>query len=308
MASTVRGHVFVPQDTRAGGYPKYPGDGWVGEVYLNLPANAAINTIQAEIYIEGKTPDFTFRTRWIDFPSGPESFVLDADLATVGDFFDDYIFEVSDPAKLDEPMSSMLVRFTGLLKVRMEDEVRTLTTAFLPTWIEFGSFGYDGYNLRVGGILSYERFDTNETEPWYNWGPAVQIQGLFPIMVTYLNRYDPDDTSNAPFAGFELYSWHGGGAAWPAGQNMLHAVRGFGTLAPPGIIYQPGDELLVPEGDFDADADVDDKDFQWFQNCFFPPNGFIILPDGCDTFDFAPDNDVDWDDLSTFLKLLEGPS
>jgi hypothetical protein len=306
-APTLEAHVFIPQTTRAGAYPDYPGDGWVGAVYLNLTAEAAKNTITAEEYIEGRTPDFTFRTDWIDFPSGPAGAVPDADLATVGDFFDDYIFDVSDPERLDEPMSSMLVRFTGLLKVTLEDEVRVPPVLFLPKWIEFGSYGYDGFNLRVGGNLCYEVFDSNNSEPWYNWGPAVQNLGLFPVMVTYVNRYDPDATLGGPSAGFELYSWHGGGAAWPAGQNMLHADRGYGTLAPPWIIYQPGDELPVPAGDYEADTDVDSRDLQWFQNCFLPPDGIIILPDGCDAFDFGPDNDVDWDDLATFRTLLNGP-
>lgn len=309
LVMPAQAHVFIPQTERAGAYPAYAGDGWRGEVYLNLPDDAATNTITAENYIQGRKPDFTFSTHWIDFPAGPQSFVIDGDLITVGDFFNDYVFDVSDPTKLDLPMSNMLVRFTGLLKVTLEDEVRINTPILLPVWIEFGSFGYDGFNVRVGGNLCYEVFDANSpySGPWFNWGPAVQAQGLFPIVFTYLNRYDPDGSAGAPFVGFEVYSWHGGGAAYPAGENMLHAERGYGTLAPPWVIYQPGDELPVVRGDFDADADVDAKDAQWLQNCFFPPIGFIILPDGCDAFDFASDNDVDWDDLFEFQSRLQGP-
>ncbi len=299
-------HIFVPKANRAGAYPPHEGAGWIGSAWLNLPDSAVVTTITAEKYIEGREPDFTFRTDWIDFPAGPVASVLDADLSTIGDFLDDYIYEVSDPSKLDEPMSHMALRFTGFVKVRIEDEVRIRIAYGMPIWIEFGTFGYDGYNIRVGGIISYERPDSNSGGPWFNWGPAVQAQGLFPITVTYFNRYDPDNVAGAPNAGIELYSWHGEGFAWPAGMNMVHAVRGPGTLAPPSIIYQFEDVGVVPPGDFDADGDVDFKDFQWFQPCFFPPNGFIILPDGCETFDLDGDGDVDLDDLQAFLLLMTG--
>lgn len=309
LTSLAAGHVFIAKYNRVGGYPKDPGEGWYVEVFLNLPDTAVHNSITAETYIAAVEPDFTFRTPWIDFPAGPEPFALDSDLSTVGDLLNDYIYDVSDPSKLAEPMSHMAIRFTGLLKSLISDEVRIREFYGMPTWIEFGVMAYDGDYVRVGDQICFETPDANLGDPWFNWGPAVQAQGLFPIEVLYFNRYDPqpDGEDDAPYAGIEVYSWHGGGMALPAGENMIHAERGPGTLVPPARIYQPGDELPVPPGDFDADGDVDFADFRWMQTCWYPPNGFIILPDGCETFDLAPDNDVDRDDLSDYVELMLGP-
>ena len=306
-AVTASAHVYIPKAERAGAYPKAEGAGWVGQVFLNLPESAVTNTITAESYIAGRQPDFTFRTPWIDFPAGPVGVAPDKNFVLVGDFLNDYLYDVSDPARLDEPMSHLVLRFTGFVKVVLEDEVRIRDIFGMPIWIEFGSLGYDGFNIRVGNVICYERPNSNFSNPWFNFGPALQAQGLFPIMVTYFNRYDPGNLAGAPNGGIELYSWHGGGLALPAGENMIHAVRGPGTLVPPRIIYQAGDVLPVLQGDFDADSDVDFRDIQWFQECYYPPNGFIILPDGCETFDFAPDSDVDRNDFAEFLSLITGP-
>ncbi|MGH8597763.1 MAG: hypothetical protein ACREXT_13995, partial [Gammaproteobacteria bacterium] len=71
-ASTSPAHVFISRTERTGAYPAYPGNGWVGEAFLNLPDAAAQSLLTAENYVRNKhvQPDFTFRTPWIDFPAG----------------------------------------------------------------------------------------------------------------------------------------------------------------------------------------------------------------------------------------------
>lgn len=297
-------HTFVSQTFRAGAYPSYPGAGWVGEAFLNLPDESAVDLRSAEAFVAGRQPDFTFRTEWIDFPAGPIDSDLDAHFKTVGDFLDAYIYDVSDVSKLAEPFSHCLFRFTGFVKVTLEDEVRQLTFIGLPVWIDFGSMGYDGYRTKVGDQIPYRVQDANVAGPWVNFGPSLEVLGLFPVEITYFNNYDPDGTRGAPRAGFELYSWHGSEKNWPAGKQMTHAVFGPGTIVPPRVIYQAEDILPVARGDFDGDADVDLEDFRWFVLCF---GQSFILASGCDWMDFDGDADIDLTDLEAFDAALRGP-
>ncbi len=306
---SLRAHIFIPQDRRVGAYPDYPGIGWRGEAYLGIPDASAIHLLAAENYVRNRTADFTFRTDWIDFPSGPVDSKPDAEFATIGDFLDDYVYDVSDPAKLNAPFGNFLLRFTGYVQVRLEDESRVRGGFVgLPVWVDFGSLGQDGFRTRVGGEDAYVRYDSSNGGPWLQFGPSIELLGLYPIEVTYFNRFDPDGSLGAPRAGFEFYGWYEGGMALPGGQNMVHSVFGPGTLVPPDVIYQVDDIVPATLGDFDGDADIDFVDMRWFQTCFQPPDGgFIILAAGCDWLDMDDDGDVDLDDYRVIEPLLAGP-
>ncbi len=300
-----RAHIYIPQERRAGAYPDYAGGGWKVEVFLNIPDGSAIHLIAAENYVSSRQPDFTFRTDWIDFPAGESDSDLDANFETMGDFFDDYVYDVSDPSKLKAPFCSFLVRFTGYLKVRLEDESR-IRGGFigLPVWVDLGSLGYDGYRTQVGGETTYVNYDAGLSGPWVQFGPSIELLGLYPIEITYYNRYDPDGSLGAPRAGFELYGWYEGGVSLPGGLNMVHSVFGQGTLVPPRVIFQAEDIVPPIRGDFDGDADIDFIDFRWFQDCFQPSDGgFIILASGCDWLDMDEDGDVDLNDYRIFEPL-----
>ncbi len=262
--------------------------------------------LHAQRYVADREPDFTFRTAWIDFPAGPVNSRLDVDFSTVGDFLDDYIYDVSDPSQLDEPFGSLFLRFTGLVKITLEDEVRVRDFIGLPVWIDVGTMGYDGYQTRIGEVV-YRFPNVRWAQPFYNWGPAVEVLGLFPIEITYLNVYDPDGTIGNERAGIEVYSWHGGGLPWPAGQQMVHEVFGQATLMPPRVIYQipPEERLPVVNGDFDADYDIDLRDFRWYQYCADPD--FFFLPTFCRIFDFDGNGRVDAHDYSSLQRTLLGP-
>lgn len=250
-------------------------------------------------------PDFTFRTPWIDFPAGPNTAAYDAELATIGSFLDDYVYDVSDPSKLASPMSHFFLRFQGLLKVKLEDESRVRDFFGVPIWVDFGTMGYDGYRLSISQTI-YRTPDVNlNNNPWVSFGPNLEVLGLYPIEVAYFNRYDPDESLGAPLAGIELYSYNGGDKDYPAGEQMLHPIFGFGRITPPDVIYQPEDSMPVPKGDYDADADVDLKDAQWLQSCADPT--FLFLPSGCDAFDFDNSGTMGKSDVQGFLNALRGP-
>ena len=264
------------------------------------------NLIVTERFVDGLTPDFTFKTDWIDFPAGPQDSDLDANFQTMGDFFNDYVREISDPTKLDKPFGSFFVRFTGFIKVRLEDEERIRDFIDLPVWVDFGTMGYDGYRTRVGETV-YRIANINWSgQPFFNFGPSIEAPGLYPIEITYFNSYDPTGVIGYERAGIELYSWHGGGLAWPAGEQMFHEVKGPGTLLPPRVIYQMQDVRPLVMGDVDADTDVDLRDFWWLQFCFDPD--VFFLPFGCDQVDFDADGDVELDDQVRFLERFFGPA
>lgn len=306
-ASVCHGHVFVSGASRAGAFPAYDGSGWIADVYLNLPGSAALNLITAESYANNVEPDFTFKTAWIDFPAGPQAFARDFDLHTVGDFFNDYIYDVSDSSKLDDPMSSMFVRFHGLIRIVLADEDREGRGPIPPIWIDIGTQGYDGFRVKIVNTI-YRVPDVNpDGVSWYQFGPEAESQGLYPIEISYLNRYDPFNVLAAPNGGIEVYSWHGSEKAYPAGEQMIHPVLGPGTILPPRVIYQPEDALPLGPGDFDGDGNIDLRDWQWAQICFNPTAPPFIYLVGCGTLDFDVNGVVDEGDVTAFNQAFAGP-
>ncbi len=261
--------------------------------------------IRAQRLILGQTADFTFRTEWIDFPPGPVDSGLDSSFQTVGDFLGDLPFDVSDPEMLDAPFGNLFLRFTGFIKVQISDEVRVRDVIGFPVWIEVGTMGYDGYQVDVGET-AYRFPNVAWAQPFFHWGPSVELVGLFPIEITYVNIYDPNAELGNERAGIEIYSWHGGGLPWPAGFQMLHERFGPGTLLPPRVIYQAEDILPLRRGDFDADADIDLHDLRWYAICADP--NFFFLPAGCDWLDMNQDGRVRPDDYSQMIDGLTGPT
>ncbi len=307
----VRAHVFIFDTYRVGAAPAYDGSGWICEAYLNIPEASAAHLIAAENYVVERPPDFTFRTPWIDFPAGPEPFADDTEFDTMGDFLDDYIYDVSDPSKLDEPFGHFLLRFRGYVSVRLEDDIQPPlleggNTLGLPVWVEFGSFGFDGYRTRIVDTI-YRIPIANPANPFFHENSIILGLGLYPIEVTYFNHYDPNGQVQMDKAGIELYSWHGDGLAWPGGDNLVHTERGPATLVPPRVIYQAEDIVPLILGDFDADSDIDLLDYRWLQTCFTGPGEDFFLDDGCNAFDFDGDGDVDWEDFAAFVEAGSNP-
>lgn len=275
-------------------------------MYLNIPDASAEHLLVAENWIASRVPDFTFSTDWIDFPAGPVGLVPDADLETMGDFLNDYIHNVSDPTKLSEPFGNFIIKFSGFLRVAMDDD--TVPGVGLPVWVDFGTAAQDGYRLFVGQTIY--RFPLVGTLDFF-WReqPILEATGMFRIEFTYFSKYDPFASLKAEAAGVELYTWHGGGLPWPAGENMIHPQLGPGTIIPPRVIYRQDDIQPLSPGDFDADTDVDAQDVRWFQNCFTGPGseGLLLLETGCERFDLDEDVDVDATDYAGFLGLFMGP-
>ncbi len=307
-------HVIVLEEDRDGVVPGMEvGAGWRGEVFLDIPEEEVetYNLLGAESFVSDLKPDFTFRTDWIDFPAGPDLDRPDDSFATVGDFLDDYIYEISDPSKLDEPFRNTLIRFTGVLNIRLRDSTNPTDPFGLDVWIDLGmASGYlDGYRVRVPPFNSIIRrvINNNANNLFFHDNAIALALGAFPLEVNYFNHYQPDTPGAS--AGIEMYSLHGGGLSWPTGEILTHPTRGPATLIPTCVIYQP-EQLLDPlPGDFDTDYDVDLLDFQWFQTCYTGPadeGEEFILALGCRAFDFNSDADVDMDDLAAFHESVTG--
>lgn len=308
-APTAIGHIFIFEFFRVGAYPPYQGSGWRGEAF-QIPNADADHLLTAEAYVDKRQPDFTFRTPWIDFPAGPLDVDLDVNFETIGDFLNDYIYDVSDPSKLDEPFGHLLIRFSGFLSVKLEDDIQWPPAFGLPVWVEFGTMGHDGYRTRIVNSV-YRQVITDPTNGFFGENAIIEGLGLFPIEVTYFNHY-AEPENDRDHAGIELYSWHGGGLPWPAGENMIHPTRGPATIVPPRVIYQGDDILPLIKGDYDADFDVDLLDWGWHQFCFTGPdeenpNNAVILRLGCKSQDFDSDFDVELDDYIAFQDAYTGP-
>lgn len=309
LTADARGHFFVEQRDRVGPSPQVPGHGWLAEVYLDIPDASAITLLNAEIYIADRAPDFTFKTTYIDFPAGPSDGALDTSFATIGDFLDDYVSDVSDPSKLNEPFGNFVIRFNGLLNVQIRDS--SFEEYGQPLLIDFATQAHGGYRTRIGTTSIYRVQNSAFVgSPFMTENAVLLGLGLFPIQITYLQQYDPTNAANNQLAGVELYSWHPGGLPWPAGTAMSDPRFGAMTVTPPDVIYQPDEIPLPTKGDFDGDLHGDLKDMQALQQCF-GGDGFDVVTDGgdasCLVFDMNEDGDVDLADAQLITMSAAGP-
>ncbi len=321
-------HVFVENDQRTGAIPPYEGGGWVCEAFLGIPDDDASHLLSAEAYVSKRTPNLTFKTEWIDFPAGPTGSRPDTTFATLGHFLDDHIFDVSDLGQLDEPFGHFLFRCKGVLAVRTQDDIETViggnnaNTAQLPTWVEVGTFGNDGFRTEIGSQLIYRiPIVTGPTNQFFHDNMICLGLGMYPITITYFNRFDPTNEFNMGSAGVEVYSLHGSPFHYPGGEILALPDGTTASLIPPRVIYQEGDVLPIEDGDFNADGAVNMLDFQWMQHCHtgsggdnvFPPVGCSIAScTDCDSktvggfMDFDDDGDVDEFDFSAFQDKVFG--
>lgn len=321
----VRGDFFIDSTVRVGAYPHYDGSGWYCEVWLELPDGVATTLTSAQNYVEPLPSDFSLRAAWIDFPAGPaeidctcrldqpckdeEVCDFDIDFDTMGDFFNDYVSEVSDPAALNEPFGNFFMRCTGLLKVTPYDRTGIVINSSYPMWLDIGTSAYDGYSTVIDRTIYRGQVANINNDGWLTENALFGAGGLYPIVIQYFNRYQDQPTGTFPFlerAGIELYSWHGGGLPWPAGAaHLWHPVHGPSTVLPPWVVYQPEDVQPILSSDFDGDSDVDLLDYAWMQYCFTgpalakDPDGFDLLV-GCETFDIDADRDIDPIDFESF--------
>ncbi len=302
-------HFFVEQRDRVGPSPQVLGNGWLAEVYLDIPDASAVALLNAEIFIADRTPDFTFRTTYIDFPAGPSDGKLDTEFATIGDFFDDYVFDVSDPGKLDEPFGNFVIRFSGLLNVQLRDS--SFEQYGLPLLIDFATQAHGGYRTRIGTTSIYRVQNSAFVgSPFMTENAVLLGLGLFPIQVTYLQQFDPTNALGNELAGVELYSWHPNGLPWPAGAAMNDPRFGDMTVTSPNVIYQPGQIPMPTKCDYNGDSRCDLLDMQVLQLCF-GGDGVDILANGgdplCLVFDFDDDGDVDESDGQLCALTAAGP-
>ncbi len=310
MASNaVWAHFFVEQRDRVGPSPQVPGHGWFAEMFLNIPDGSAITLLNAEIYVADKSPDFTFRTTYIDFPAGPIDGKLDTEFATIGEFLDDYVTDVSDPSMLDEPFGNFVIRFNGLLNVQLRDS--SFEQYGLPLLVDFATQAHGGYRTKIGTTSIYRVQNSAFVgSPFMTENAVLLGLGLFPIQITYAQQFDPTNAAGNEMAGVELYSWHPNGLPWPAGAAMNHPMFGDMTVTSPNVIYQP-DQIPVPaKGDFNGDSRCDIRDMQALQECFSGDGVDVISDSGdpaCLNFDFDDDGDVDLSDSQLFGLTLAGP-
>lgn len=304
FSTAANAHVFVSRLSRVSAIPPEPGVGWQAEAWLNLPEESATDVISAAQYANANEPTFTFTTRWIDFPEGPDALLADNQFDTIGDFLGTSISDVSHLDALDEPFGHFFLRFTGNIRVDLSLETRIRDIIGLPVWVDFGTMGADGHRLKVMDTI-YQVPNSNFSAPWFSFGPSIEAPGVYPIELDYFNRFNPNDEFDAPSAGIELYGFHPGGIAHPAGEQMVNERFGFGTLIPPSAVYQPEQFIPLRQGDFDADTDIDLRDFRWLQVCSNPI--LFLLPAGCSSVDFNADQKVNQFDIDMFLPLLEEP-
>jgi hypothetical protein len=301
----VKAHIFIPLSLQAGIAPCYPGNGWTVEVFWDIPTENATNVIIAERYVADKEPTFTFRARYLDWPAGPVSHGHDADFATLGDFLNDHITEISNPNALDWPFDRhFLLRAKAYLKVRLEDSTFNLDPG---VWLDYGLAAFDGGRVAVGDLSVFRILLPPRPDGFFTENSSFPLAGAYPLIITYFQRYDPNAEVDAELAGFEFTTCHEGGLPLPSGEWVFCRAGVDGAATPPELLYDLADVLPLVPGDYDADMDIDLRDAGFFQRCYTGPDPDEEVRYECEILDFDVDQDIDLDDLRVFLAQLEGP-
>ncbi len=303
QAAPAAAHVFVFDWQRIGAPPCRPGNGWSVEVYWGMQGDDARHILAAEAYAALHEPTFSFRADYLDWPAGPVGHDLDTAFPTMGDFLNDYISDISDPEALELPFDNFLLRARGYINVRIGDG--TLPDP-PPVWMDFGTIGYDGYRVRLELTSIYRIVIPTPPDAFYTENAIIDLPGVYPIEVTYFQKYDPTGEFEAERAGLELMTCHTDGMETPNG-HLLPCPGGPARLTPPWYIYDEKDVRPVKPGDFDVDGDVDLRDWAYVQNCFTGPDFEGFLTNGCHAFDADRDDDVDLTDVFELMTAWGGP-
>lgn len=302
-----RSHVFVFSRQRLGAAPCEPGTGWRVECFYDIPEPSVGNLRDAELYVNGVEPTFTFHTDYLDWPAGDPSVVPDTEFATLGDFLNDYISDVSDPEALDLPFDRhFLLRASGGINIRLVDSSYPYPTP--PVFFEMGLVAADGGKIFIDPTTIVRLLLPEPPPSFIAEDPVTDLPGVYPFAITYLQRFDPDNRFGAGNAGFELLTCHRDGLPLASGVHLEYRCGYPGLAIPPWYVYQPESIQPILECDFEVDGDVDLADFSHFQRCYTGPGNENPFEYGCFIFDSEGDDDVDLADFDYFFPLMTEPN
>ncbi len=153
-----------------------------------------------------------------------------------------------------------------------------------------------------------------------NWVVAWQSkEPLFPLIGTDYDiffSYSVDNGEHwSPPWFVNSYAWDPVDSRHDRDVEIVYAGDGLWRLAwgsnfdlgwatGPDYDLMTSSALLVPDGDQDADGNVDLYDYGALQRCFAPGGSIEV---GCYTFDLDADDDVDLNDLALFSDSMSGP-
>lgn len=298
-------HIFIFESERDGAIACEPGTGWTAACWYDVPDSAAANLLTVEAYIAGLEPTFTFKTDYIDWPAGDDSYRLDDEFATLGEFLAPYAYDFSDP---DAPNFSFdkhfVIRCTGWTSVQLEDSQFSVPP---PVWMDYGLTAYDGGRVKMGNTTIFRIVVPTLDPSFYTDNAIIDDPGGYKLQVTYFNRYDPTNAFNMSKTGVEFYACYEDGLLTPGGTSFTCEFGQFRVM-PPWRIYQEEAVLEIIPADWDIDDDVDLMDYGFFQNCYTGPGHKGELGYNCGVLDLDVDFDVDLDDYSVLHAALEDPN
>ncbi len=151
--------------------------------------------------------------------------------------------------------------------------------------------------------------------------PAAILEGCgkvlyYTIAPTPVNTWTTRAIPLSP-SGWKVNNWKGPDASLADLADVLGKLRGLYILAEwktgsdatylDNVVWPIDPVHPVYRADYDADADVDLRDFSHFQECFNGPNQ-TPTQSGCADADFDCDGDVDLVDFSRFQACFNGPN
>ncbi len=310
MPATILAHIFVAKNTRLGAAPCVAGTGWEVDCWYGIPDGSAIHLLTAEVFADANPPSFSFHADYLDWPAGVVTESPDTAFQTIGDFFDGYVSNFTDPAALDLPFAHFLIRARNGCHIRLEDSSDPNLSQAL---VDFGTLAFDGSRVRLGGVTIFRTVIPEPPFGQFTENALIDAPGVYPLVVTYFQRYDPMATLGTEKAGFEFYACHVDGLALCDGMGncngdflpCLAPVDGRVTAI--SRIYDPADVVAMTPGDFNVDHDVDLRDLMALQNCFTgpaPEKGIDFL---CEDLDTDADDDLDGNDWLTIEASAGGP-
>lgn len=289
----VVGHIFIFPWQRGGNAPCYPGGGWDVRCFYDIPDDSAQNLLTAEGYVLSRQPTFTFHADYIDWPAGERGSDLDTTFATMGDFLDDYVSNVSLEGALDLPFKHFLLKATGYFSFVLADAKDDTAP---PIRKDFGLVVFDGGRVKVENTTIFRMVVPNPPDSFFFEDAIIPSPGAYRVEVTFFQKLNPGGTDGTERAGVELRTCQPDGLELPGGDLMVCPDGGKAKGTPPRLVYKYEDLLQSTIGDFDADNDVDLYDWSRFQSCFTGPGFEGNYDPGCEKFDLDLDQDVDLTD------------
>ncbi|MDD5669983.1 MAG: PEP-CTERM sorting domain-containing protein [Candidatus Omnitrophica bacterium] len=180
--SSVLAAVVIPESSWVAASPSHDGTGLKGFWYDNF--TGTYDAAGVASFLNSNSPTATFHSTYVDYPYG-DADTLDARVSTTT--LSSYLG--SDSSTLSgfgsSDVKNSLFKFTGLIDIQKAFDTKPSTA---PIDVYFALYGDDGYSLKIGDTVVYNKEGGNNGFSNKNGLVTFSKAGLYPIeIISYVN-------------------------------------------------------------------------------------------------------------------------